>query len=111
MATQEAEQEDDRCPVCQRLWTKEDQAAWIFVEVTRYTTDGRPGWTAEGFCSQAHAAAWLAESLPPFDPVTYSPRSLRDRVGDLALLLLFAVPALLACIGVVAIGGWLGLYD
>lgn len=106
----EAEQEDDRCPICQRLWTEQDQADWIFLEITRYSPDGRPGWDTEGFCSQSHAAEWLARALPPFEPVTYMPRTLRDRVEDLGLLVLFLIPAVLACVGIFAIGDWLGLY-
>lgn len=110
MAEHGADQDDDRCPVCQRLWRDEDQADWIFLEVTRHSADGRPGWDTEGFCSQAHAAEWLTRPLPAFAPVTFEPRTLRDRLEDLGLLVAFLVPAVLACVGVVAIGSWLGLY-
>jgi len=104
------EQEHVRCPVCAQLWTEEDQSTWVFLEVTRYTSDARPGWTHEGFCSQAHAADWLAQPLPPFEPVTSTPRSARDRLEEVSLMALFGVPAVLACVGLVAIGNWLGLY-
>lgn len=103
-------EEDDRCPVCGRLWEEADQADWVFLEVTRHTPDGRPGWTSEGFCSQAHAAEWLAQPLPPFEPVTFMPRTARDRLADFGLMALFGVPAILALVGLVAIGNWLGLY-
>ena len=109
-AKQEVEPEDDRCPVCGQLWTEPDQPSWFFVEVTRYSSDGRPGWTSEGFCSQAHAAQWLAASLPPFEPVTYNPRTARDRLEDLGLMALFGVPAVLTCVGIFAIFNWLGPY-
>lgn len=109
--SEDAEPENDRCPVCQRLWTEEDKATWLFLEITRYTPDGRPGWDSEGFCSQAHAAKWLTHPLPPFQPVTYMPRKMQDRLVDVGLVALFAVPAVLACVGLVAIGMWAGIYD
>jgi len=109
-ASAEPTQEDDRCPICGRLWTKAEQATWLFLEATRYTADGRPGWTSESFCSRAHAAEWLAQPLPPLEPVTFIPRTARDRMGDLGLVALIAVPAVLAFIGLVAIGNWVGLY-
>jgi hypothetical protein len=106
----EAEQEDDRCPVCDRLWTEEDQATWLFLEVTRYTSDGRPGWDSESFCSQSHAAQWLAAPLPPFDPVTEYHGTARDRLAELGFLALFAVLVAVMCVGFFAISDWLGLY-
>jgi len=109
-AKQVVEPEDDRCPVCGQLWTEPDQSSWIFVEVTRCSSDGRPGGTSEAFCSQAHAAQWLAASLPPFEPMTVNRRTVRDRLEDVGLMALFGVPAVLACVGIVAIGDWLGLY-
>lgn len=39
------------------------------------------------------------------------PRTTRDRLGDAGLTAMFGVPAVLACVGLVAIWQWLGLYD
>ena len=99
------------CAVCQRVWTEAEQENWVFLEVTRYTSDGRPGWTPGGFCSQEHAATSMAQPLPAFEPVTYLPRTAHDRLTDFGLMALFGIPAILACVGLVAIGGWLGFYD
>jgi hypothetical protein len=110
-AREEPTEEYERCPVCGLLFSEQDRATWLFLEVTRYTTDGRPGWTSGSFCSQTHAAEWLAQSLPPYEPVTIMPRTTRDRLGDLGLMAMFGVPAVLACVGMIAIGKWLGLYD
>jgi hypothetical protein len=38
------------------------------------------------------------------------PRTARDRVTDFWVMALFAIPAALACVGIYAIGDWLGIY-
>ena len=104
------EPEDDLCAVCGQRCPEPDQPSWIFVEVTRYSSDGRVGWTSEGFCCQEHAAQCLAASLPPFEPVTLHSRSVRDRLEDVGFMAFFGVLALLMCVGIFTIGNWLGVY-
>ena len=110
-ADHEVAQEHDRCPVCGRPSSESEQDAWIFLEVTRYAQDGRPGWTSESFCSQAHAAEWLGVSLPPLEPVTFSSPTARDRLQDLGAMVLLGLPIILAGVGIYAIGDWLGVYE
>jgi hypothetical protein len=54
------------CGICDRRWTEVDGGrAWIHLEVTR--SDGADGYDYlwADFCTQAHAAEWLARPLPP----------------------------------------------
>jgi hypothetical protein len=102
--------EDERCPICGRLWREAEQAEWLHLEVTRVTPGGTPGWDSASFCSQAHAAEWLTRPLPPFEPATLMPRTHRDRLADVGLFAMFVVPAILSIVGLIAIGRWLGLY-
>lgn len=99
------------CALCGQRWSDVDGGAgWLNLEVTR--SDGRDTLDSfdEDFCSQAHAAEWLAQPLPPVEPAPVMPRTARSRFADVGLMALFAVPAVLACVGVFAIGNWLGLY-
>jgi hypothetical protein len=111
VSASESAEEYIRCPVCDLLVQEAERETWLFVEITRYTSAGLPGWTYRGFCSQAHASQWLAQPLPVFEPVTVMPRTAKDRLSDIGLMAMFAIPALLAMVGIVAILAWAGLFD
>ena len=64
----------------------------------------------EDFCSQEHAVQWLSRPLPPPTPLPPVP-AWRDRLASAGVLLMFLVPTVFACIGIVAILAFLGLYD
>ena len=75
---------------------------WIHLEVTREEPVDDLHWWEVDFCSQAHAAEWLARPLPaPLPHVGQPVRTTRDRLADAAC---FAVIALL--VALLAVGAW-----
>lgn len=100
------------CALCGRKWSEVDGGTgWLNLEVTR--GDGNDGldYLSEDFCTQEHASRWLERPLPPVQPMQLMPLTIRDRLVDLGLMAFFVIPALLACVGIYAIGEWLGIYD
>lgn len=100
------------CPICARRWSEVDGGSgWLHLEVTRGVGDNDLDVIDEDFCSREHAVQWLSRPLPAPAPRMPFRRSWRDRLEDAGVLLLVLVPALFACIGVVATLSWLGLFD
>ncbi len=54
---------------------------------------------------------WLSRPLPPPTPLRPLQSSWWDRLEDAGVLLMFLIPGVFACIGVVATLSWLGFYD
>lgn len=83
---------------------------WVGLEVTRATRalDGRDELSFVGgdFCSQDHAAQWLAQPLPEPDPLPEHVQSWRDRWGDVGLGAAVVAVIGLASVGILAIARW-----
>lgn len=93
----------DSCRHCGAVVTDE-QGVWL--EVQR-SVPGEDDWTdydGGSFCSQEHAAAWLAQPLPPPERPTVeeSPRRRLAEVASWTLGVLVAVYA----VGLMLVGSW-----
>jgi hypothetical protein len=78
---------------------------WTHLEVTREQLFEGGHWLSADFCSQAHAAEWLArplpEQTPPGEPV---PVTWEDRLATAA-----ALSVLLGIAGLFGLGLWTAL--
>lgn len=99
------------CEVCGLAWTVgEDPEGWTSLEVTRAGADGRATLLDGDFCSQAHAAAWLAGPLPEPEPWVRSEESWPDRLAaTCSVLVVLLVLGLLGLGLVTAVRYVLGL--
>lgn len=100
-----------KCDLCGTEWHEGDPPGdWLALEVTRSDGAGDVNWVNADFCSQGHAAEWLTLPLPPVVPLQLLPRTLRDRLTDVLVLMLFLWAAALMVLGSYALvrllGGW-----
>ncbi|WP_203653120.1 hypothetical protein [Demequina activiva] len=105
--TREAEPEERACELC---GADASGSEWVALEVTRAmrTMDGDEdlAFVDANFCSQEHAARWLARPLPEPEALPEYVPSWRDRWVDLGLGAAFVVVIGLASVGLVAIARW-----
>jgi hypothetical protein len=90
-----------------------DGADWLNIEVTRSDGHGDFDWLEENFCSQEHAAQWLARPLPAPVAVDLSSHSdWKDRLLSVVIVVAFGWGAALMLLGAYALvrllGGWDG---
>ena len=99
--------DEPRCGLCGGPLDGE----WLGVEITRPDAQGKLTWMDEAFCSQDHAAAWLAEPLPPTEAMTSTPPlGWKGRVMGAAAFLVLVGAVGLRLLGSYALvrllGGW-----
>lgn len=97
--------EEQGCTLCGKSLDEE----WLSVEITRPDEQGNETWLHEVFCTQEHAAAWLAEPLPSIEatspPLGWKLR-LMNAVGVLVLVWAVALMLLGSYAFVRLLGGW-----
>jgi hypothetical protein len=79
----------------------DDGIRWLHLEVTRSDDADRLDFLDADFCSQEHAAEWLRRPLPA--PASGPPHTvtLRDKLVDIGLALVFVL-----IVGLAALGLW-----
>ncbi|MCF6745754.1 hypothetical protein E9529_16020 [Blastococcus sp. KM273128] len=99
------------CAVCGRPWPDEDDGrGWVHLEVTRSDEAEGLRFLDADFCTQQHAAQWLARPLP--DPASAAPSAATwgDRLAAAWVVLLVVLTAALTGLGLWTAGGFvLGL--
>lgn len=101
---------DDELESCTYCGATVPDDGWVGLEVQRpVDVPGRDDrwvdYDGGTFCSQDHAALWLARPLPPPQP----PTVLKDESVDWFIVALGALAVVvlgLACVGLWAIGRW-----
>ena len=107
MATVDAADASD-CAKCGRRWTDVDDGShWLHLEVTRSDELNRLDFLDADFCSQEHAAEWLRRPLPaPASEPLHTVTS-RDRLVDIAFVLIIGLLIALAVLGLWTAGRFL----
>jgi len=80
------------------------------IEVERWP-DGTINFLRATFCTRAHAAEWLTNSLPEPQPPVDVRWSIRDRLFDFGFALLLFLIVALAMLGVYSLMRFLGAWD
>lgn len=102
------------CALCGRPCAEVNNGAdWLNVEVTRSDGHGGFDYLYEDFCTQEHAAQWLARPLPAPVPADMSPHSSwKDRLISVFIVVALGWGAALMLLGSYALvrllGGWDG---
>ncbi|WP_139206352.1 hypothetical protein [Blastococcus sp. DSM 46786] len=96
------------CATCGRPWTDvDDGRGWVHLEVTRSDEVDGLRFVDADFCSQEHAAQWLARPLPdPAPPAPYA-TTWRDHLAVAWVVLLLLLVAALTGLGVWTAGRFL----
>lgn len=104
----------DLCGFCKRrIPLVNGGAEWLYIEVTRNDGHGGIDTIDEEFCSQQHAADWLAQPLPAPVPADMSSHSTwKDRLISVFIVVSFGWGLALMLLGSYALvrllGGWDG---
>ncbi|WP_084105924.1 hypothetical protein [Demequina sp. NBRC 110056] len=98
----------DTAEVCDHCGSAVSDDGWIGLEIARAGTPGAPfhDYLVGSFCSQAHAAAWLARPLPDPEPMAPYVPSLRDRLEDAGMVAALAVTLGFATVGLIVAARW-----
>jgi hypothetical protein len=102
------------CAACGRVCVEvDDGRGWFHLEITREEPVDDLHWWEVDFCSQSHAADWLAGPLPA--PIRSNgeprPRTTAERVEDAGCLALFVLVVFLIGLGLWTAGRFLiGLF-
>lgn len=96
----------DRCARCGRSDVDEH---WLWFEVSRLEPDDEYAETDLSFCSQAHAAEYLADSEIPWPAADEADGAVGARVirADLFMFGCGLVAIVLSAIGIVALALWI----
>jgi hypothetical protein len=96
------------CATCGRPWTDVDGGrSWVHLEVTRQDEGDELRFVDADFCSQQHAAQWLARPLPDPAPPAPHPMTWQDRLAVAGVVLLLLLVAALTGLGVWTAGRFL----
>ncbi|MGY2067841.1 hypothetical protein [Blastococcus sp. SYSU DS0619] len=88
------------CEMCGSPWADVDGGdTWLHLEVTRHDQGGGLDFLDADFCSQEHAARWLARPLPRPQPWAADPPAWRDRLAATGAGLAFGLLVALTMLG------------
>ncbi|MGY1836917.1 hypothetical protein ACI79P_17635 [Blastococcus sp. SYSU DS0510] len=89
------------CATCGRPWTDVDGGrSWVHLEVTRHDEADEFRFVDADFCTQQHAAQWLARPLPDPTPPAPHASTWRDRLAAAWIVLLLGLGGALMGLGV-----------